>query len=320
MTHKALKDPKLAHSIAALSRGYLGGGPLERPLSGDEWFVPSNIQLSPDQRNMWWSYAPLSAFTTGKRSTLKVGLLERFVSLAKGTPEDVLRYAKEYGVLYLCQHDLPSSHQEIDEPSEKQLRDGGWFGRCRLHMTRDQRFYSESIDVWKRYASLARAALNVAAKMQYQQEARGEDWELLCSQVGNELPAGTWLWVDDNEYVRLPADYIILPKDDLERRQILSSAVDWWIGHSRIQPQFYLTESGPSVQFGNRTLFGAIASQLMMVAGKTEGLAICSNCGIPYVPSRKPVQGKRNYCLGCRPTAGPRNASRDYRDRQKKAT
>jgi hypothetical protein len=45
-----------------------------------------------------------------------------------------------------------------------------------------------------------------------------------------------------------------------------------------------------------QALFGALVVQLALTISRTDGLALCSGCGLSYVPSRRPRDTKRRYC------------------------
>ena len=54
---------------------------------------------------MWWIDPP------GTAVEMTETLLEDFVELADGDPKDVLKFARNHGVLMICEeHGLPASH------------------------------------------------------------------------------------------------------------------------------------------------------------------------------------------------------------------
>jgi hypothetical protein len=60
-------------------------------------------------------------------------------------------------------------------------------------------------------------------------------------------------------------------------------------------------------------LFGALAVQLLFAVSRTDGLAVCSACGSPYCPPRKPRIDQRHYCSGYRRRGAWRDAQRARR-------
>jgi len=304
---RILKSQKTMRSLKTNS----ARGPLGNVSIGDEWLVPGLIELTPDGKFLKWKYGKIKRAGHQQMGS-PTFLLENFVKLAEvgseGSGRDILEFAKKYGILFICKHDLPSSHRELEEPTFKDLREGGAFARCGLRTTADK-FFSEPIEVWRLYAQRARALLNLAAAIKKGNEGEKEDWETIAKQVGS--------------FVEKPirgemTTIIVLPKEEREQRIIISGGVNHWLGYAQVRPAYILTEKGPLIEFGNRTLFGALALQLMLALSQTQGLASCTSCGIFYTPSRKPNPNRNSYCPACGSSAAQRNASEKYRNNKKK--
>ncbi len=67
------------------------------------------------------------------------------------------------------------------------------------------------------------------------------------------------------------------------------------------------------VRLGGYGLYGALAIQLMFNVCRTDGLAVCTSCGTPYLPSRKPRRDRNSYCAECGRKAAVRDAAARYR-------
>jgi hypothetical protein len=77
--------------------------------------------------------------------------------------------------------------------------------------------------------------------------------------------------------------------------------------------EHYGKRARPRVVVGGDGLFGAIGVALLLAVTRTDGLAVCSACALPYVPDRGPRAGQRNYCSSCRDAGVPhRDASREW--------
>jgi hypothetical protein len=103
----------------------------------------------------------------------------------------------------------------------------------------------------------------------------------------------------------------------------LAHTVNEWLEMGAVRPSMRYQHGQPIVSFraGHAdvdALFGALATQLMLAVTSIEGLAVCNGCGTPYEPDRRPAVGKRHYCLRCGPRVAQRDASRAYRERQRK--
>jgi len=68
-------------------------------------------------------------------------------------------------------------------------------------------------------------------------------------------------------------------------------------------------------------LFGSIALQLMLAATRQAGLALCAVCGEEYPPTRRPSEGRPNYCnkKDCQREASRRRKARQRGQIQKKS-
>lgn len=100
---------------------------------------------------------------------------------------------------------------------------------------------------------------------------------------------------------------------------VISRAVNWWLHVGMVRPRLLWGEQAAGIVFGSNSLFGHLALQLLLAIGKTEGLAVCSNCERIYAPSRQPTAGKRSYCSTCREKGvAVRDAQRDHRYRRRK--
>ena len=61
-------------------------------------------------------------------------------------------------------------------------------------------------------------------------------------------------------------------------------------------------------------LIGALAIQLVFEVCRTDGLAICTSCGTPYLPpKRRPRRDQNPYCTDCGISAARRDAAARYR-------
>ena len=63
------------------------------------------------------------------------------------------------------------------------------------------------------------------------------------------------------------------------------------------------------------SLFGTLVMQLMFAVSNTEGAAMCTSCGLPFFPKRRPKAGQRRFCdrPNCGRKAANRHAARDFR-------
>src|ERR1700680_1003344 len=84
-------------------------GEMDRRVDGTRWTLPTGIQLRDDR--IYYDPHPSS-----KTVVHSDGMFEAFYKLADAPPDSILKFARKYGVLWLCEkHDLPSSHNAIKE-------------------------------------------------------------------------------------------------------------------------------------------------------------------------------------------------------------
>jgi DNA-directed RNA polymerase subunit RPC12/RpoP len=65
-------------------------------------------------------------------------------------------------------------------------------------------------------------------------------------------------------------------------------------------------------------LIGAVAVQLLFDCSRTDGLAVCTSCGTPFLPGpRRPRRDRNIYCSDCGIKAASRDAAARYRQTKK---
>jgi hypothetical protein len=266
---------------------------LDRRLALGDWVVPGEIVLDNAQDRLVWRYRVGSG--PPRRRRPREHPLESFLELAEAPAEDILNYAKRYGVLYICEHDLPSSHTRSPfSPIERLVRVSphvsalpgaagpatGWFDRCRLRELSPGTYW-EPIAAWRRYAQKAASLLHVGAALHSGQVGLEEDWVQLGWRA---IPRLT------------------------EVRTLAALEVQEWIDVGRVQPLLSWGARGLAITIGGESLFGALAAQLLFAIGRTD-LAFCKNCARPFNPTRR----GRRYCEECGIKPAWREASRRYR-------
>jgi hypothetical protein len=96
-------------------------------------------------------------------------------------------------------------------------------------------------------------------------------------------------------------------------RLLLADNINDWLHLGNVRPKAFWHDREPSIMSAGARLFSALAAKLLLAIPKSGGLAVCTNCGTGYTPSRRPVAGRRNDCFSCRASGAPRrDASRDW--------
>jgi hypothetical protein len=98
----------------------------------------------------------------------------------------------------------------------------------------------------------------------------------------------------------------------------LSWIVQRWLDMVMVVPYLDWTEPKPTIKLRGQELPGALAIELLLIAARTEGWAMCAACQEFYEPKhRRPRAGQRTFCQKCGRQAANRYAQRDRQMRKK---
>jgi hypothetical protein len=177
------------------------------------------------------------------------GLILRFARLHKKDDYEILQFAREWGVLCLCEHGLPAWHV-----GDQCLPLG------------DHAFLSgnnhEPIKIWRNYSLKAYKIIEEAAKIY---------WDMAGPERSKDK-YGIW-----------------------NRQVLLAKRIQSWLNQAGVKIEYFWWHDHQKVVLGTPNLFAALSVQLMSLVSR-GGLAICSNCGVVYIPKRAPRRDQRNYC------------------------
>lgn len=253
-------------------------------LDSAEVQVPRYLRL--DDEFLAWSWQVPRTADVGPRRRSTKGMLDAFLSIndAKG----ILRFARRYGVIDLCEHGVPAWHM----------------GECYLlgeHVKPppdfDTRLRREPISRWLHYVRDARALLLVSAALRQGRTPSEEQWYGVSDDhepLGDPLPT----YKGGN-----------LLGDRLE----LVVQVETWLKHGGVRLSFQWNRPSMGLSLKSVGTFGRLATQLLTAISGSQGVPVCSECGHPYVAKRKPQAGRRNYCRDCGERAASRNRKRKSR-------
>lgn len=268
-------------------------GAIDRPYPGRLNMVPAIIELKDDA--VTWRWSDATEENPDRPPAKAPDLLLEFARLSdpKSGDDRILAFAKKWGVLEICYHGLPYSHNHLQEyflPHDY----------CKpLRYSDGDRKYYEPIQRWRFFARQARALLSVAARLRQGKPGLKEDWKVIFNWKPEEIGA---------------------PKFHGEEcdidRQLIVYLVNRWLALGNVRPVLRRDGERVFVTF-DTNLFGVLASQLMMAVSGTKGLSSCSACGMPYAPTRQPKSNQRNYCQGCREKAPWRDAKAAQRCRER---
>lgn len=241
-------------------------GKVDRPSAAAGWILPGRAWIEGDV--LRWEDEPIRE-TWGDSD-----MLAAFIALAD--PEsDVPAFAERYGVLRLCEHELPASHNPVPPPwLLRSTRTGGCSG-----------LDEEPALIWRIFAAQARAILNIAAAVRAGRPGPERDWSLIYSRSGRAAP---W-WRQDATIDALK----------------LAQVVNEWLYMGNVRPSLQGRELR-MVSTGG--LFGALAVRLASAVAVAQAIYLCDGCGQPIDVGnrgRRPQAGRRAFCESCRERGVP---------------
>jgi len=310
---------------------------LDSYVNGLVWRLPRELQV--DDTFLRWDRRPeqdVLVRPSGK-------ILEDFVKLADAPPEHILAYGEQWGPLWLCEHGV---HWRLHGPECYPRTDpdaGKWWCWDREYLDHWRKLAAEAravlkiaqalnsgelrdIDDWKAIPGQSERIQRLftpldevqwisegTEKAHEAQVQAGADLELLEQLDGRlaqqERASEDYLSPDEAcRWEREPGAATV----DIHRR-LLALVLEGWLARTGVEPAMFADRDKLSVRLGGDGLYGALAIQLLFNVCRTDGLAVCTSCGAPYVPGRKPRRDRNPYCPDCGRKAAVRDAAARYR-------
>jgi hypothetical protein len=265
-------------------------GRVDRPAAVPTWSAAPEVEF--DGQWLLFRY-PIRTLRPGRRGLqyrkveAAAALLTEFVQLDEAPAERILDYARRHGRFGFCKHgDL--SHRLRPEGCSADVCTTG----------AGQTAVREALQWWRSLASHARALLNVAAQLS---KGRVEDLTLarlnpqLCFSAPRLRAAR-----------RAPASFV-------------AYGIELWLRFFQVRPRVSYNQRRKRFEIrisGTPPLPGALALQIMLAVTRSAGVAICSSCGKPFAPSRRPNSNRDAYCKACGIRAAWREAQARRRARK----
>jgi len=273
------------------------------------WPAPARIDLDPEQQWLDWRGGARPTLVRARRD-LSEKLLERFVRLADAPTEEIVEFARRWGLL--GSHDLGNYPDLLDRAED--VRDDvvahlagltQWRGKGR-----------EPVAAWRCWSQHAGALLRVSDALRQGQVGRPHDITVLCHPSPT---ADTWPDVAGLQprWFRQP-DYAPPASTLRNHRELVEVFTERWVHAGHVRPTLRWTANARTVELAGRGLMGALAVNLLAAVHGTISLAVCSGCSGLYLPTRTPRETQRHFCERCRDDGEPlRHAKRDSRARAK---
>jgi len=312
---------------------------LDHFVSSATWGVPSTIRVEamscsdPAPMLVWSSETEVLEVHAGP------GLLQDFLKLKNAKDEAILCYARRWGPLWMCGHVLPYAHEDTCWVDHKI---GYSNGDSSQRIVR----WREPIAGWRTVSRDAGAAVRIARQLHNGQFGRRDDWESMhyLPAVMLQLLYLRFTVADDDEAAdidprpvdgeesedefelltprqRLLVEQVMMSRlyDSVEfQRHVLSEVLNYWLTVASVRPRLRWSGRKPDIQLGGQGLFSALAVQLLFECARTDGLAVCTSCGTPFLPAaRRPRRDHNAYCSDCGLKAAQRDAAARYRQSEK---
>lgn len=236
---------------------------MDRSIQQGEVLTPA-VEFDAERREIKWSMRECGSGQPAPDA------LERFLELGAASDEAVFQFARRNGVLAMCAHDLPCTHNRpaaIQPGDEYGCMPVGWPYDCR-----------ESVRLWKGLAETFRAMVNLAAWLHDGRKTTPEQWGRF-----------------EMEPLHGPPQWEMSPAEAFRR---ITDWLNHWLRICEVTPSISCLPGQCEIMItgGFSGLAGFLAVQLAAAIARTKGQAICSECGMGYLPKRKPNPNRLRFC------------------------
>jgi hypothetical protein len=278
------EQERIKLEMAGMLRETAEGTTLERLLVPGYYFAARDVALEDTEDGFMLVTTDESWNEWKNQLEYEPGLLEPFIRLSEGSADDVLAFAQDHGMLGICSaHWSPWTHKYVLGGSD--CRPAG----------------REKVEAWFMWTNEFRAILSVAEALHHRRVPPRAAWK--------ELMESGWIR-DADPY--LHGETSAPPRAEFKHLQEL---VGVYLDMADVSP--LISYDPPQWAMFSRTLLGNLLVELAFATMNVDGLAICSGCAVPFVPSRRPSTGRRIFCKRCRANRVPQKlAMRDYRARK----
>jgi hypothetical protein len=149
----------------------------------------------------------------------------------------------------------------------------------------------EPVSAWHAHARQLGSLLTVCARL-HAAERISEDQ--FAEAVGLDGPEEFHRWVTQVE-LEIDEKITRLKRQSFERTCV-AILINKQLSIGNVRPDFQWTNEGPRVTWAGGGLLGALATRLAFAASRIDQFAICSGCGVAFVPERLRARGRSRWC------------------------
>jgi len=291
------------------------------------WIAPGEVRI--DGANL---LSTMGRRINPDRKTQRA-LLIRFANLKTKSDQEILDFAREWGVLGICEHGRPAGHQltvlgnwttpEALPEIERAVRNGLGF-KIKLKKSTDlprpfveqacecpkqDGWFCEPLQKWRHYAEQMSAILKLAVEFRSGKIGTKEDWEIAMRE-----------WLIDN-----PGCDVYGVDETATGRSKLAVIITHWLRVNDVRPVFEWSSTDLGIKLrspalGNWFLLPVLAMQLMLEVSNSLQVAMCSGCNEPFLLDRGQSLHRNSYCQQCRKRRIPQQrATQKYLQKERKS-
>ena len=210
-----------------------------------------------------WKRIRLEAESRGRR------ILDEFVQLETGDSAAVLNFARTWGPLELCPHNLPYQHDPVASlPVPLSLPPQLYANYIRrvgeFQLTGCFPLGFEPIATWVFFARQAAAILRIFKRLRMRSSGNPLNWGIVFDETMATRP------IDDQQIC-------------------LTDVTQAWLNLGACRPSINRGIGG--IQWTGADLFGELAVHLALSVQNVDGQAYCARCGKPFIPKKRPTRG-----------------------------
>ncbi len=281
------------------------GGPLRAPV----WLVPQvelhNLAYPPSTEPepcLVWRFWNNGRVGKTRPADAARGALDAFLKLKDASDKAIMEFAQEWGVLGLCKHREPFTHNhriDISMPLIAASQE-----RCLPEGDAGAGVYLEPVAAWRGLINEASMIVRTVAQLLSAEPLSSvapkerERVHLERLRKWTRVHRDTQHWI-----TRSAAGWAVyeFPSPGV------SDSAEWVMQNPR---RLQLTADLPM-------LYDVLAFQLALAITRSEGLFVCAACNQPFVRASRPEPGRRVFCRSCGRRAAMRFLMRKRRAREK---
>jgi hypothetical protein len=264
------------------------------------------------------------------RRTLREKVLLGFVALENATNQEILEYARQWGVLGLCLHGRPCYHEIMSSWVDGLTPEGTLTkhfdeGNCGKPISETEWGWSvEPFAKWRDYAGQLGALMRLAMICT---NAVPTTIDRLTGEYSNSRPGDPkdWAkamrdWQIDNPGMDLTSNEPLL-----NGRWTLSNLMSHWMRVNNIRPVVRWGRGRATIHLtcGLHTissLLPVLAVQTLLVTTNSVDMGLCAGCTEPFLLGRGQSTYRNSYCAECRKRRVPqKKATQAYYHRQRQS-